>query len=121
MKKIPYREICKIFTKSDVVLICVLVAISLVVGFLQLTSDEPQIVQIFRDDTLVGEYNLADEQLIDMEVVVARIEDHKIRIIHSTCPGQHCVQQGSRLPIVCLPNKVVIKAKKPTEEMLITK
>lgn len=121
MKKIPYREICTIFTKSDVVLICVLVAISLTVGFFQLTSEEPQIVQIFKNDTLAGEYDLADDQLIDMKCVVAKIENHKIRIVYSTCPGQHCVHQGSHLPIVCLPNKVVIKVKEQTEKMLITK
>ncbi len=121
MKRIPYREIFRIFTKSDVTLICVLVAVSLVVGFFQLTAESPQIVQIFKNDSLVGEYDLSNDQLIDMECVVAKIENHKISIVYSTCPGQHCVHQGSHLPIVCLPNKVVIKAKERKEEMLISK
>lgn len=41
------------------------------------------------------------------------VEQGRIRVVEADCPDQICVQQGwasdSRLPIVCLPNKVVIQ------------
>lgn len=43
----------------------------------------------------------------------AQVEHGRIRMLEASCPDQVCVNQGwisdSALPIVCLPNKVIIE------------
>ena len=41
---------------------------------------------------------------------VFEIKNGKVRIVDSPCPGKNCVNQGTALPLVCLPNKVIISA-----------
>lgn len=38
------------------------------------------------------------------------IKDGKVHITDSCCPNKTCVAQGWTSPIICLPNKVVIRA-----------
>ncbi|MBQ5999646.1 MAG: NusG domain II-containing protein [Treponema sp.] len=46
---------------------------------------------------------------------VFEIKDGRVRIIDSPCHGKQCVHQGWHLPLVCLPNKVIITAEQTGE------
>ena len=46
---------------------------------------------------------------------VFQIMDGKVRIIDSPCAGKQCIHQGTNLPLVCLPNKVIITIEKNGE------
>ena len=37
-----------------------------------------------------------------------QIQNQKVRILDSPCPGKNCINQGWHSPLVCLPNKVII-------------
>lgn len=37
------------------------------------------------------------------------IKDGRVRIIDSPCPNKTCINQGWHNPLVCLPNKVMIR------------
>ena len=41
---------------------------------------------------------------------IFEIKNGSVRIIDSPCPGKNCLHQGNNLPLVCLPNKVIISA-----------
>ena len=36
------------------------------------------------------------------------VKDGRVRITDSSCPNKTCVAQGWHIPLVCLPNKVII-------------
>jgi hypothetical protein len=67
---------------------------------------------IYKDDVLLGTYSLAEPRTIHIDehntVVIA---DGKARMAFSDCPDKRCVKQGaaSNLPIICLPNRVVLE------------
>lgn len=37
-----------------------------------------------------------------------QIQNQKVRVLYSPCPGKTCINQGWHSPLVCLPNKVII-------------
>lgn len=85
------------------------------------------IAQARPNDALVGVYQNGQlVRTVDLSAVtqpydfvltgtgtcVVHVEDGTIYMLSSTCPDQLCVKHGSLgngLPIVCLPNKVVIR------------
>ena len=46
---------------------------------------------------------------------VFEIKDGRVRIIDSPCSGKQCIHQGWNLPLVCLPNKIIITAEQTGE------
>lgn len=46
---------------------------------------------------------------------VFQIKGGKVRIIDSPCAGKQCIHQGTNLPLVCLPNRVIITMEKDGE------
>ncbi|MCF7793748.1 MAG: NusG domain II-containing protein [Candidatus Cloacimonetes bacterium] len=118
------KNIIKLFTKADFVLIFILLLIS---GILfanmrsELTSRK---VEIHYHNKLLGTFSLNEDQIIDLEEGI-RIEsaNGKIRMKQNTCAHQYCVQQGwsESLPIICVPNEISIVIKSKKEEMLITR
>lgn len=75
-------------------------------------------IEIVQDNEVLYRLDLADEedQQIEIEyegrVNVVQIENHKVRILEADCPDHICINMGwldSSMPIVCLPNHLVIQ------------
>ena len=119
------RDLRKIFTSADVILIFFLLAIAVFMLVLIKDDISAKQVEISYHNNFVIAVPLDKNRIIDIdEGIVVEIKDGKVRIKESTCKNKYCVKQGwsNRFPIICIPNEVsvVIKSKKK-EEMLITK
>ena len=75
-------------------------------------------VSIIRDGEVLYQLDLAQEKdrMIEIEydgrLNIVEIKEHQIRMADAECPDKTCVQMGwldSSLPIVCLPNHLVIQ------------
>lgn len=83
------------------------------------TSSEQRLVEIVRDGAVLYQLDLSQEDdrtfFVEYEGRANAIEirDHQIRVLDAECPDQTCVHMGwlgdSGLPIVCLPNHLVIQ------------
>ncbi|MCD6176219.1 MAG: NusG domain II-containing protein [Candidatus Cloacimonetes bacterium] len=119
------RNLRKIFTSADIILIFFLLSITVFMLVLIKDNISAKQVEISYHNKLVASVPLDKDRIIDLdEGIVVEIKDGKVRIKESTCKNNYCVKQGwsNRFPIICIPNEVsvVIKSKKK-EEMLITK
>lgn len=69
-------------------------------------------VYIYKNDALFGVYPLSQDKTIRIDehntVIIA---NGKARMAFADCPDRRCVKQGaaSNLPIICLPNHVVLE------------
>lgn len=100
------------------------ILIIICIGFCVFSLFVPQkgIAQIYSDGQLMYEINLSDvEKTYDLIVNNGenynkiRVEHGRISVIDADCPDGLCVKQvyGSKQPIVCLPNRLVIKILSP--------
>lgn len=69
--------------------------------------------EIYHDGTLVRTVDLRVDSIFTLgEGMKIRVNDGKISVIDSDCPDKVCVSQGEidsgGIPIVCVPNRVVI-------------
>lgn len=106
--------------KNVLLTICILIFLTGLIGSIWLIfKSHSQTVQIIQDGTVLYTIDLekSEDQTIEVEYQgsknVIRIQDHQICVIDAECPDQTCVKMGelrsSAAPIVCLPNKLVIK------------
>lgn len=106
--------------KNVLLTICILIFLTGLIGSLRLIfKPHSQTVQIIQNGTVLYTINLeqAENQIIEVEYQgsknVIQIQDHQICVIDAKCPDQTCVKMGelksSAAPIVCLPNKLVVK------------
>lgn len=106
--------------KNILITICILIFLAGLIGSLWLIlKPHSQTVQIIQDGKVLYTINLekSEDQTIEVEYQgsknVIRIQDHKICVIDAECPDHTCVKMGelksSAAPIVCLPNKLVLK------------
>lgn len=79
-------------------------------------NQKGQTAQIWQDGTLVRELDLSENQNIVVEGAYENtvvVENGKVAIQASTCPGEDCVHAGwcgeTGRSIVCLPNRVEIR------------
>lgn len=96
-----------------------LVLLSGIVGsILVMRKPNTNNVRISRDGEVLYQLDLAQEEdrIIEIEydrnINVVEIKKHQIRIADAGCPDKICVQMGwldSSVPIVCLPNHLVIQ------------
>ena len=108
-------------TVLDVLLVAALIALpgwALVRSWS--TAREQPVAYIYRDNRLLGVYQLDRQQVVvigdktrpDMKI---EIKDGAVRVAESNCPKGVCKQAGwVRTPgrsIVCVPNRVVIELK----------
>jgi len=119
------RNLHKIFTTADIMLIISLLSIAVFMLVLIKDDISARKVEISYHNKFVASVPLDKDKIIDIdEGIVIEIIDGKVRIKESTCKNKYCVKQGwsNRFPIICIPNEVsvVIKSKEK-EEMLITK
>lgn len=76
-------------------------------------------VQIVQDGTILYRFDLskAKDQTIDIEydgrINSLQIENGKIRVLEADCQDHTCIRMGwlesGNLPIVCLPNHLIIE------------
>jgi hypothetical protein len=118
------KNILKLFTIPDIILIVILLTISgLMLANMksELTSKK---IEIHYHNKLVGTYSLNESQIINLDKgIQVEITKNKVRMKTNTCEHQYCVQQGwsDTLPIICVPNEILIMIKSQKEEMLITR
>ncbi len=102
------------------VLICVLLALLGAVGSaLALLSPSGRRVNIISDGKLVRQIDLSSRENTSFKVSfkgrtnTVEVKDGKIRVSDADCPDKTCVKSGwlssSAMPIVCLPNRLVIE------------
>ncbi len=119
------RNLRKIFTSADIILIFFLLSIA--VFMLALIKDDisAKQVEISYHNKFVVSAPLSKDRLIDLdEGIVVEIKDGKVRMKKSTCKNKYCVKQGwsNHFPIICIPNEIAVVIKnKQKEEMLITR
>ncbi len=87
-------------------------------SILVLRQPEGRLVEIVQDGEVLYRLDLAQEEDRVIEVVYGgsvntiEIKDHQIHMQKAQCPDQTCVRMGwldSAAPIVCLPNRLVIR------------
>lgn len=75
-------------------------------------------IEIVQDNEVLYGLDLAGtaDQIIEIEyegrVNTVQIENHRIRMLEADCPDHTCINMGwldSSIPIVCLPNHLVIQ------------
>jgi hypothetical protein len=102
---------------SDIILIlfCLIIAFLIWRNF----GAADQRVYIYKEDALWGDYPLSKDRIIEIdEHNSIEIKAGKARMLHSDCPDQRCVKQGfnNNMPIICLPNRVVLEFQRDQEE-----
>lgn len=83
-----------------------------------LFDNEPTMAEIYKDGIMIKKVSLTDEVTEipvmdgDKENIVV-IKNKKVSMKFANCPDKLCVKQGEignvNTPIVCLPNRVVVK------------
>lgn len=107
------------FQKGDILAIVLVLALAVGTGLFFLPSahaSEEVMVQIWQDGAMVQELSLNEERSIEIAGDyhnVVTIQDGKVSISESDCPGEDCVHSGwirsVGRSIVCLPNKVEVR------------
>ncbi len=86
---------------ADIVLIVLILAFGTISAINVFKTKDNSVVSVYKDDIRVDEHN------------TFQIKAGKVSMVHADCPDKRCVKQGSsnKLPIICLPNKLVIQIK----------
>ncbi|MDD3144426.1 MAG: NusG domain II-containing protein [Candidatus Cloacimonetes bacterium] len=104
---------------ADVLLILAVIAAIIVSAVIFLKKDEERFVHIYKDNLAVGVFPLNQDRVIRIdEHNTVQIKDGKVRMLQADCPDQRCVKQGAGdvLPLVCLPNRVVVEIRSRSAE-----
>ena len=87
-------------------------------SILVLRAPHTNMVEIVQDGEVLYRFDLvrSENQIIEVvydgRINTIEIKDHQIRMLDAECPDHTCVQMGwldSAVPIVCLPNHLVIQ------------
>ena len=107
------------FRKGDwgvIVLVILLAVAAGIVFFPRQQDSQNAAVQIYEDGVLTGEYPLSQDRVLELGGEyhnTVTIQDGKVAITDSDCPGQDCVHSGwisgPGRSLVCLPNRVEIR------------
>lgn len=100
--------------------VCIVIFLAGIIGSLWLIfKPHSQTVKIIQDGEVLYTIDLekSDDRIIEVEYQgsknIIQIKNHSISVIDAECPDHTCVKMGelksSAAPIVCLPNKLVIK------------
>ena len=101
--------------KNDIKLIIfILVIVGILILIINLNKKEGDTVEVYYKDDLVLS---ADLSIYTVEGllgnVVIEVKDKKVRVVKENSPKNICSKEGyisdSTKPLICLPNKVVIK------------
>jgi hypothetical protein len=104
---------------ADLLLI-IAVVVLIVFSLIYYTQpDNNKRVYIYKDDVLIGVYDLNKNAIIQIdEHNSVEIAKGKVLMKYADCPDKRCMRQGagSVLPIICLPNKVVIEIRADSQK-----
>lgn len=103
--------------KKDLLLIGLILVISLSLYFIFKSIDAGDYAYVYYENKIIKKINLSIDDIYTVEGyngdVVIEVNSNKIRVIEEDSPYHLCSKQGyvsSPLqPIICLPNKIVIK------------
>ncbi|MCF7858083.1 MAG: NusG domain II-containing protein [Candidatus Cloacimonetes bacterium] len=119
------RNIRKIITPADAILIIFLLIIALLIVVFIKQNISGRQVKINYRNKLVNVLSLNKDKTIFVdEGIIVEIKDGKVRMKASTCKNQYCVKQGwnTQFPIICIPREVaIIILSKNKEDILITR
>jgi hypothetical protein len=114
-----FRRLREHMSLADFLLILAVVAAIIASGFMFLSKDEQRYVHIYKDNLAVGVYPLDKDRVIRIDTHnTVEIRNGKVRMLAADCPDKRCVKQGAGdvLPIVCLPNRVVVEIRSSNAE-----
>lgn len=106
------------FRKTDLIAIAIVLvlAAAVLLAFLPSSDDSPAQVAIYKDGDLIKTLSINTPQIFEISgkyTNTVTIQDGKVSITQSNCPGGDCVACGwaasSGRSIVCLPNGVEIR------------
>ena len=102
--------------KNDIKLIIViLVIVGILILIINLNKKEGDTVEVYYKDDLVLSADLSINNTVEglLGNVVIEVKDKKVRVVKENSPKNICSKEGyisdSTKPLICLPNKVVIK------------
>ena len=94
-------------------------AVSLLCCWISLRPSSKDTVEVIQDGTILYSFSLSEMENQSIAITyeggnnLIAIEDGKICVAEADCPDQTCVRSGwlqsETLPIVCLPNRLVIQ------------
>ncbi len=106
------------FQKGDIIAIVLVIgfALALLFSFTQKTIGQEVKIQIFQDGSLIEERSPNTKETIYVNSTYKNtivIDDGKVAITESNCPGEDCVHSGwisqAGRNIICLPNRVEVR------------
>lgn len=111
------------------IFICAALFVAGIIGSIWvLNQSHGNYVEIVRDNTVLYRLDLSKTEDRTLEIDyngksnTVLIEAGQIRVSHADCPDQTCVEMGylhsKSLPIVCLPNHLIIRYSGDTGEAL---
>lgn len=104
--------------KWPVLLVGIILFVGIIGSVLMLHRPNTNLVEIIQEGNVLYRLDLAqtEDQTIEVEfdgrVNTIEIRDHQIHMLEAECPDKTCVNMGwlqSSVPIVCLPNHLVIQ------------
>jgi hypothetical protein len=106
------RKFLTRFSIADLILILIGILAIIVTVTVFWKKNDHLAVYIHKNNQLWGIYPLDTDKtiVIDLHNTV-QIKDGKVAVVKSDCPDKRCVKQGfgSKLPIVCLPNQLLVE------------
>lgn len=114
------------FQKGDIVaiVVVVLLAVAVMLAFAPSNSNQAAQVEIYQNGLLLKTLPLSIDAIYTVEgkyTNVITIEDGKVSITASDCPGEDCVHSGkissTGRSIVCLPNAVEVRVVGATDDV----
>lgn len=107
-----------IMNKSDIKLIIfVILIVVLTIIIINLNKSKGNTVEVYYEDDLVLSMDLYTDNIYTVKGllgdVVIEVKDKKVRVVKENSPKNICSKEGyisdSTKPLICLPNKIVIK------------
>ena len=112
------KELRLTFRKGDLIaaVLVAAVAVMTLIAFLPGGGTEKSTVQVFRDGQLIRECALDENAVFQISGEyenTVTVENGRVSITDSDCPGRDCVHSGwisaAGRSVVCLPNRVEIR------------
>lgn len=104
--------------KNDIKLIIFIIIIGFVfILFININKEEGNAIEVYYEDKLIlsADLNVNDVYTVDGKLgdVVIEVKDRKVRVLKENSPRNICSREGyisdSTKPLICLPNKIIIK------------
>ena len=104
--------------KNDIKLIIFIIIIGFVCIFLiNFNKEEGNTIEVYYEDKLIlsADLNIDNVYTVDGKLgdVVIEVKDRKVRVLKENSPRNICSREGyisdSTKPLICLPNKIIIK------------